>query len=295
MINLRSLNIKSQKSKLKQFIQNENLIDVDKLNEEEIKNIIMKINNISNKQKSTILSYASTYDAITQMFKHKQFKTISNIEGIISTSEILQDETRHFISNMFNCQVFSRYANMENGMLGQDKPSHSNTFIINEANYFIEIIKLDSNEEAAWGEVGRIVITDYFNYAMPMIRYDTGDIGAFTYVEENGIQKKAITNFGGRKMDMIYDADGNYVSPHKISVSFWGFKELSQFQFIQEDKKNYRVLIIVSDTFNQENNLINNLQSILGKTANIKIDYVKEMPVLKSGKFKYIVNNTFGN
>lgn len=96
-------------------------------------------------------------------------------------------------------------------------------------------------------------------------------------------------------MDMIYDADGNYVSPHKISVSFWGFKELSQFQFIQEDKKNYRVLIIVSDTFNQENNLINNLQSILGKTANIKIDYVKEMPVLKSGKFKYIVNNTFGN
>ena len=66
---------------------------------------------------------------------------------------------------------------MENGILAQQKTASENEFIINWASYHIEILNIDTNELAPNGTVGRIVVTDFFNYAMPLIRYDTGDLG----------------------------------------------------------------------------------------------------------------------
>ena len=39
------------------------------------------------------------------------------------------------------------------------------------------VLKLDSDEPAEPGELGRIVVTDYYNKTFPMVRYDTGDTG----------------------------------------------------------------------------------------------------------------------
>ena len=90
---------------------------------------------------------------------------------------MLFDNTRMSLEQAFHCKCVSRYANEENGFLGQDY-TKNNIFIPNRANYYIEILKLDSEESAELNEVGRIVVTDLYNYAMPMIRYDTGDFGA---------------------------------------------------------------------------------------------------------------------
>lgn len=290
---LRSLNNKNKKTKLKQKMENQKILDVDKMDKYNIERIINEIEKFTNRKSATLLSYASTYDIIRDYLKETQVSSVKkcNIHGIISTSEILYDETRRYMSDAFDCNCYSRYANMENGMLGQDSPEHPNTFIINEANYYIEILKMDSDDSAEFGEVGRVVVTDLYNYAMPMIRYDTGDIGSFTYVNLNGKKKKAITNFGGRKIDMVFDIEGNTISPHKISVTFWNFSELKQFQFIQETKNKYRVLISTREKFNRKNELIESLKAILGRNADICIETVESIPLLKSGKRKYITNN----
>src|SRR5699024_10921938 len=253
-IYLRSINIKSKKSKLQQWIQNQRLIDIDHLSDDDIKILLEQIESFTSKDSATLLSYASTYDALRDYFIKKGKSSVkkSRLNGIISTSEILFDETRDSMMKAFGCNVYSRYANMENGILGQDEPSHPNTFILNEANYYYEILDQQTDEPVKEGEIGRIVITDLYNYAMPMIRYDTGDVGTFTYIEVNGVQKKAITNFGGRMIDMIYDCYQNYVSPHKISVTFWNFPELNQFQFIQESEQKYRVLLNTDRRFERE-------------------------------------------
>src|SRR5690625_2437212 len=294
LIFLRSLNNKSKKSKIKQWIQNHKLIDVDKLDNSNIRALFYQIQKFTRHKSATMLSYASTYDALRDYFKINGNELVkqSNVHGIISTSEMLFDETRQYISETFNCNCYSRYANMENGMLGQDSPNHPNIFLLNESNYYIEILKIDSDEPAEFGEIGRIVVTDLYNYAMPMIRYDTGDIGAFTYINLRGKKKKAITNFGGRKIDMIFDSNGNTVSPHKISVTFWNFPELKQFQFIQEDNKKYNILLDARESFTRDDELIKSLKSILGKDAIINLEIVKSIPLLPSGKRKYIMNKT---
>ncbi len=149
---------------------------------------------------------------------------------------------------------------------------------------------MDADEPAVEGQVGRIVITDLYNYAMPMIRYDTGDIGSITYVERNGVKKKAITNFGGRRVDVVYDCHGKRLSPHSITNAFWSFREIWQFQFIQESETQYTVKINVTDEFERRREMEALLLRLLGSEAEITIELVDDIPVLASGKRKYIAN-----
>ena len=290
---LRSLTNRTSDSFLRQWIQNKILIDIVHLDKQNIEILLDKIKEVNSIKGAVMLAYASTYDAFRDYFNRYGIERIKDIKlkGIISSSEILYDETREIVSKAFDCKCFSRYANMENGMLGQDDPAHPNTFVLNEANYFIEVLK-ENDEPANEGELGRIVVTDLYNYAMPMIRYDTGDVGSIKYMEINGIKKKVITNFTGRKIDMVYDVNGKCLSPHKVSVTFWGFPELKQFQFIQEGKTDYRVKINVDGEFNRQDELKEKLLQLLGEGANIRFEKVDEIPTLASGKRKYIVNNT---
>jgi len=241
LIYLRAITDKNKKSKFHQWIQNETLIDISNLDYNKIKTIISKINKVS-KNGSMILAYASTLDAFKDYFIENGFDIVkdANITGIISSSEMLYDETRDIIKKAFKTDVYSRYSNQENGIIGQDN-EFSNVFIINEANYIVEIFKLNKDELCSEGEIGRIVVTDLYNYAMPMIRYDTGDIGSVTSIINNGKLKKVINNFSGRRVDIVYDSYGNRLSPHCITNNLWNFKEIKQFQFIQENKNDVSI------------------------------------------------------
>ena len=61
-----------------------------------------------------------------------------------------------------HCEIISQYADEECGILAQEKvptKSTDNVMYFNHSSYIFEILKLDSVEPAAYGEVGRIVIT----------------------------------------------------------------------------------------------------------------------------------------
>ncbi|MFE1242847.1 hypothetical protein ACFW35_01850 [Fictibacillus sp. NPDC058756] len=290
LIFLRALTEKSRKSSFHQWIQNETLIDISNLDDKHIESLLGEVERVSSSG-SMILAYASTLDAIRDYFNRRDTSKVgkSLITGIVSSSEMLFDDTRQTLSNAFNCKCISRYSNQENGVIGQDDELN-NIFILNEANYIIEILKMNEDKPVGEGEVGRIVITDLYNYAMPMIRYDTGDIGSITFVEREGVQKKAITNFGGRKIDVVYDCYGKRLSPHIITNNFWSFPEIQQYQFIQETETQYTIKVNVDGFFEREHELKNLLLKLLGLESEITIQKVDEIPVMASGKRKYIIN-----
>lgn len=290
LIYLRAVTDKNRKSRFLQWVQNESLIDISGLDDGKINSILLDINRAS-KNGSIILAYASTFDAFKDYFsrEHSRLPSKATITGMISGSEMLFDNTRNSMKQTFNCAVLSRYSNQENGIIGQDE-KEKNVFILNEANYIVEIFDLEKDEEVPEGGIGRIVITDLYNMAMPMIRYDTGDIGSITRVESHGKLKKAINNFGGRKVDMVFDSFGNRLSPHIISNNFWGFSEIKQFQFIQKSSDAYVVKINTDVNFQQTDAVKRMLEKLLGDKANISVEIVNEIPELASGKRKYIVS-----
>jgi phenylacetate-CoA ligase len=135
------------------------------------------------------------------------------------------------------------------------------------------------------------VVTDLFNYGMPIIRYDTGDIAVMEDTSSCNWGTKVFSKVLGRKVDFIYSTDDNVISPHVITNTMWKYPGVQQFQFIQKKKLDY-VLKLNASTLpdNIENDIVKDFRSYLGDDARITFEYVDEIPVLNSGKRKKIVN-----
>ena len=277
-----------EKNKIKKFLQNMIPEDISKLDEKkltEIENILLTDQKISN-----ILSYASTLEKLSKFLVDKEHRpTEFSVKSIISGSEILQDETREKLKKVFGCNIVSRYANEENGILGQECLENHKEFHLNYADYYFEFLKLEEDVPAQDGEMARIVITDLYNYAFPMIRYDTGDLAIVgkSSCENKG---KVIKEIYGRKVDLITNPKGECLSPHMITNNMWGTKKIKQFKFIQLTKNEYKMLLNVDEDFDGEAELLNRFYNLLGNDAIIKVEYTDEIPVLNSGKRKYIEN-----
>jgi len=140
------------------------------------------------------------------------------------------------------------------------------------------------------GEFGRIVITDLFNYAMPLIRYDTGDVAKLNICDNGKIEFEQIE---GRKMDLVYDTQGNILSAWVVyKIIYKYYKLIKQYQFIQQTKKDYEIkLNLQGDKFDFEKELIEEVKIDFGNDANVYITYTNEIPLLASGKRRKVVNN----
>lgn len=286
---LKIWNRQNSKGKLTQKMQNIVPIDVFKLDDDKICVLLDSV--ITDTSQKSILGYASALDRIVKYLERNPTDmSKANVISIIAMSESLDGPTKKTLNEYFDCPVVSRYANLENGMFAQQTSWSGNDFLVNLASYHIEILDLKENVHAKEGEMGRIVVTDLFNRAMPMIRYDTGDLGILGKSEKDGKTHYVFKKVEGRKMDAIYDTKGEVVSSFTITNSMWKYIELAQYQFIQISRKKYTFKLNSVEKFRRAHELIEEFKGYLGKDAEIKVEYVNEIPLLSSGKRKKVLN-----
>ena len=279
----------NKKSKIVQKRQNIVPVDVFKLDDKSIQAFLEEVSS-TNSPKS-ILGYASVLDSIVKYIQRLPMDmSNANVISIIAMSESLDIPTKNALNDYFDCPVVSRYANTECGMLAQQTSKFKDDFLANFASYHIEILDLQTNTPLEEGKMGRIVVTDLFNWAMPMIRYDTGDLGILEKSKHNGKTHYVFKKVEGRKMDTIYNTKGEPISSFTITNNMWKYIELSQYQFVQILKKEYIFKLNALEKFSREQELIEEFTGYLGKDASIKVEYVDEIPLLSSGKRKKVLN-----
>jgi phenylacetate-CoA ligase len=222
--------------------------------------------------------------------KNESNKVLTDVKSIISMSESLNNYTRETLQKYFGIPVVSRYSNLENGIIAQQETDNTDRYLINTGSYIIEILDMECDNYSKPNQPGRIVVTDLFNYALPMIRYDTGDVGTISE-DPNRPGNLFLSTVEGRKLDLLYDTKGNLVSSYIVYKNMWQYTEILQYQLIQEGKKEYVFRINTDTKFNREEKLINEFKTYLGRDADFRIEYVSEIPLLASGKRKKIVNN----
>ena len=165
-----------------------------------------------------------------------------------------------------------------------------NVMYLNHADYYFETLKFDSDEPAGYGELGRIVITDLHNYAFPIIRYDTGDVGMLLPPDKFSHGYPVLGKLFGRRMDLCFTTDGNVFSPMAIGRIMKHYDFVSQWQFIQKEEKRYCLKLIYEKENVAMADLLHSLKEVVGQDAKIDIVKVDEIPVLASGKRKPVVN-----
>lgn len=247
-----------------------------------IKTILSELNQLSPKM---IIAYGSMWDAIANyIYEGKAEKILFTPTSIMSEAEGLKERTREIISEFFGCPVYSRYGNEECGTLAQEdgtKYGHR----LNTASYCIEILRLDSDEPADDGEIGRVVITDLFNYAFPLIRYDNGDLASKIVTPDRKVYLNCII---GRKVDALYTTDGRMVNWLHSLIFLKKYRDIKQFQIVQESRTEF-VWNMNTQNKDYESLIQKEGKEIFGEDSIHIINYVTDIPRMRSGKTKMTV------
>ena len=141
---------------------------------------------------------------------------------------------------------------------------------------------------------GRHITTDLWNFAMPFIRYDTQDIiEKSDKRSDSGIQLEAFRQIMGRDSDILVTPSGKYLIVHTFTIFFEYFEEIIQFQVIQNNAESVEVHLVVKNGYNKktETEIAEGLAGLLGKEFHIAIHVVTKIPLLPSGKRKFIVRD----
>ena len=202
----------------------------------------------------------------------------SNREGditpslIILSGEMVMDQTRNILEKAFSCPVTSLYTISECGILAIAAQENKD-YCIAESSVFIEIIdrrgrRLDSNQE------GEIIITPLNNYAMPLIRYKTGDYGYWS-----SIDKIRLVLTDARKPLKILTRDGAFVNTIRFAKIFASL-DIDRYALIQENADEIEFVY-----YKKTGPMIRSceiyvqtvLQSALGLAMNVNIIRVKKL------------------
>lgn len=280
---------KYKKNRLATAIRNIEMVNVSDFSDAYLKKLIDTLK----KDTSTkvILSYSSALRDICKYLEHTASGPIkTNISSIIAMAEELGDDTRKKLKFYFETPVYLRYSNQENGIISLQLSQKKNDLQINWASYFVEILHPEKDVPVDEGALGRVVVTDLFNYAVPFVRYDTGDLAVMTKQQPYFKGSSSFSKVKGRKMNVIWDTKGHVISGFNIHY-LETYPEIRQFRFIQQDRTKYTIELVVQRPLSPEKQIIDHFKGFLGNDAEIEIVYTDEISRLVSGKRALVVNN----
>ncbi|MBC7129282.1 MAG: phenylacetate--CoA ligase family protein [Thermoplasmatales archaeon] len=200
---------------------------------EEVNILLNKIEEFSPK---LIVGYTSVLMGIAYL--RKKYGRIEP-DYIISSGEVLDNYSRKYIEEAFNCDVLDLYATTEGGSIAFECLEKS--FHINSDFSYLEI--LDENlEEVGENEHGNVVITRLHASATPIIRYiGLNDIASISQDRCNcGQNTPLLHSLGGRKKDVIILEGGTIIPPATLPMPLVEIFERSEskgikrYQFIQD-------------------------------------------------------------
>jgi len=214
--------------------------------------------------------------------------------AIKSVGEPLSKQARELLQSVFQCKVFNYYLSRESGAIASECEQHDKMHINSECLY-LEFLK--NGRPVQNGSPGNIVITDLFNFGMPFIRYQLGDVG----IPRDGVcacgrNLPLMEMTAGRESDfLISPHDGSFIMGLSLLVPFVENPKVGQLQIIQ-DKINHIILRIAKDKDFKNENLtlfektVNNI--FHGKMA-VTIEFVDKIPHDKSGKYRFAIREDF--
>ncbi len=281
-----------RKSKLQLYAENQIMMDSSSLDDA---SLAAMLSVIRKKKVQSLVGYASALCELSRYIKEHQVDlSDSKVVSIIPISENMPPRMREQLKQQFHCPVQAWYSNEENGIMAVQLPD-SESYYVDTESYYYEILKLDSDRPVVPGELGRIVITDLYNDAFPILRYDTGDLAIARRQEKNGRYHLFLTQLYGRRSDMLYDCRQEAVTPYVITNNLWDVTGIRQFRFIQEGPVAYTLQLNGDRVQLDVDQILDRIRPYLGEQAEIAVEFVDEIPVLNSGKRKYIENRWKGN
>jgi phenylacetate-CoA ligase len=152
---------------------------------------------------------------------------------------------------------------------------------------------MKTGEHIAPGEFGEIVITNLYNYAMPLIRYKLGDIGIpMAETCPCGRNLPLIKSIEGRSDDFIIKPNGEVISPRVLGTAIWNQPTIGKYKIIQERYDEFTMELVKEKGFTEETIDIikTEIEKIMEFPIKLEIKIVEDIPAEASGKYRKIMS-----
>jgi phenylacetate-CoA ligase len=239
-----------------------------------------------------IISYAQAIYELAQFAEHEQL-SIRPQKAILTSAGTLHPFMRQKIEAIFQCKVFNRYGSREVGDIACECEIHNGLHVFPWGCY-VEVVDQDGNPVPK-GVEGDILVTSLANKAMPLVRYAIGDRGILSLDETCACGRRGVKfhKISGRNVDAFRMADGTLVDGEYFTHLLYFRDWVKKFQVIQEDYQTvvYKIVGTPSDDKSDEYaEIIQKTQKLMGDDCKIRFDFVDNIPLASSGKYRYTIS-----
>jgi len=240
-----------------------------------------------------IRGYASSVYLFSKFIKGSNLKLSFKPKAVFTTAEYLFDKQSKLIEKVLGVKVFDTYGLNDGGISAYECEKH-NGFHTDMERGILEVVN-DKGRQLT-GKRGKILATSLFNYAMPFIRYDTGDLGVVSSSRcACGRKLPLLKELSGRVTDFLR-LNGTVIGSPVLTVLMGKF-DIEQYQIVQDTQKSLIIKIIKGKDYvedRDEDMIKKSFFSHVGE-IDIKFDYLNSIPVPKAEKYKFIINKVREN
>jgi phenylacetate-CoA ligase len=260
------------------------------MDNEKIKNYVHKI--IKFKPKF-IRGYPSSIAIIANYLLENDIHEIKPL-AVMTTAETLYNRERERISEVFDCDVFDQCGCNDGGENLSECKEHVGYHIAVER--AIHEFVNEANEPISNNEISHIILTDLWNFAMPLIRYDAGDIGIPS--DEMclcGRGLPLVKTIMGRTIDQIVLPSGDLL-PGLIFTDIFEREGITDkvidYQIIQDRIDKFTLNIVKNEGYNDETSvaIYKFFEGHIGTSLDIKFNFADNIPRTDANKRRIVIS-----
>lgn len=186
--------------------------------------------------------------------KKKKLPKIDSLVYIELTGEMCIPLGEKYIEECFSCTVKKHYGTMEVNTIGYETEKR-NIYRIFPSSTFVEILNKQGGKVEK-GEVGNIYVTSLHNYAMPIVRYGTGDRGKIFAEYKKGEKTLYLELMQARQNDFLLLGTGELIPPDILLSPIEYINEVNenavlQFRVIQISQEELELHVVLDEEFSQ--------------------------------------------
>jgi phenylacetate-CoA ligase len=249
------------------------------------------INAVRDSPGSAIFGFASLMeDCARWLIRRGDVLPPGHLATAWTCSEPVTDAGRKVMEQAFNVPVREHYGSRECASIATEC-DHGSLHI--NPRYIIEVVGYEDGQPCAPGITGKLLITDLFNDATPLIRYQIGDLGAVEWRDcACGWRGPCLIELAGRITDLIVLPSGRRTPSTTFMVVLQDIDGIHQFRTYrrrdQEFEVNYTGRMLDEPTVTQTEQLLSDVL----EGAAVRLVHVPEIDRSPAGKLIQYVDLT---
>lgn len=232
-----------------------------------------------------LLSLATNIHALAELSLERGIR-LPRLKQVRTYAEMLRPDTRRLVREAWGVTVVDSYSSEELGYIALQCPD-SDVYHVQSESLIVEVLD-DAGRPCAPGETGQVVVSTLHNFAMPLLRYASGDFAEAGGSCACGRGLPVLKRIVGRQRNMLLSPDGRRYWPSFASEVWRHIAPIEQIQVIQDSPGDVELNVVCARELSgdEQRALAAALRDSLGFDYRVTLRRLDAIPRPRGGKYE---------